>query len=271
MDIAIALALGLLPGLVWLIFFLREDVHPEPAKMIAFTYVCGAMSALGALVLQLASERALGATVITLPRLFEDNISPFVAFAFIEECVKFIFVYAAVRKSKYFDEPIDAMIYMVTGALGFATVENVLLVFTARGTSEMFSIILLRFIGATLVHALGSGIIGHYWARGIKFRMEGKFVVAGVFLASVFHAVFNMLIVKFDDLLIYPTAFLMFAGFFVLYDFEDLKKIEEIAPEVPLPTPPAVPPRLAPLAQQALEALLARQAEERADSEAVGR
>jgi len=83
----------------------------------------------------------------------------------------------------------------------------------------------LRFVGATLLHALSSAIVGHYWARGIRFNIEGKFIFAGLVLASIFHIIFNYLVSEFNNFLVYPTAFLAILGFFVLYDFEELKKM----------------------------------------------
>jgi len=235
MNWVLLTALGLAPGLIWLFFFLREDDrHPEPPKMIGLTFLFGAFSAMVALVFQAALNSTLqNKIIITLPRIIEENISAFIVFAIIEEVVKFLLVFLVVRKSKHFNEPIDGMIYMITGALGFATVENMFLVFSSAD-GDVMSMILLRFVGATLLHALSSGIIGHYWARGIIFKMEGRFLLAGVVMASVFHILFNLLVVKFDDLVIYPTALLGLVGFFVLYDFEELKRIS-VSPE---PTPP---------------------------------
>ena len=230
MSVFIALILGFIPSIAWLAFFLKEDTHPEPRKMIARAFLFGGMSALISLGLEMAFNGLLSNVVITLPHLIEENISVFIGFALIEEAVKFVLVYLAVRKSPYFDEPIDAMIYMVTGALGFAMAENFFIAYSGR-EQDILSLIVLRFIGATLLHALASGIIGHYWARGIKFKMEGKMIVAGVVLATAFHAAFNYLVFKFNDYLVYPTLFLIFVGFFVLYDFEELKKMEGPASE----------------------------------------
>lgn len=224
MNILFALILGLLPGLVWLVFFLREDEHPEPKKMIAGAFVAGGIAAFFALGLEVLASDFLERTIIMLPRIFEQNISMFAGFAIIEEVIKFLLVFVFVRKSKYFDEPIDGMIYMITGALGFATVENVVISFQ-NGMSDATGLILVRFVGATLLHALASGIIGHYWARGIVFRAEAKFLAAGVLMASLFHTAFNMLVTKFSDYMVYPLAFLALIGFFVLYDFEELKKL----------------------------------------------
>lgn len=227
MQWVIAFILGILPGFVWLVFFLRQDNHPEPKSMIAKVFVAGGVSALMALLLQALTETFFKQTVVfNLPQLLEENIMPYIAFALIEEGVKFLLVYLVVRKSPYFNEPVDAMVYMITGALGFATIENLFLVYSS-GVGDVFTLVLLRFVGATLLHALGSGIIGHYWARGIKFRLETKFLVAGIVMATLFHAIFNILVLRFSNYLVYPIAFLVLIGFFVLYDFEELKKLEE--------------------------------------------
>ncbi len=234
MEWIIALVLGISPALVWLFFFLQEDNHPEPKGMIAMTFIAGGVSAFVALFLEAISEQFFKQSlVLTLPHLLNENVVPYLAFGLIEEGMKFLLVFLAVRKSVHFDEPVDAMVYMITGALGFATVENLFLVYSS-GQGDMFGLMILRFIGATLLHALGSGIIGHYWARGIKFRLEAKFVFAGIIMASLFHAIFNILTLQFNDFLVYPIAFLALVGFFVLYDFEELKKLDELEKPKPV-------------------------------------
>ncbi len=198
--------------------------------MIGKTFLAGGVSAIVALLLQASTESFFKEVLfLNLPQLVEENVVPYLAFALIEEGVKFLLVYLVVRRSINFDEPVDAMVYMITGALGFATVENLFLVYSSGG-DDLFTLMLLRFVGATLLHALGSGIIGHYWARGIKFKMEAKFVVAGIVMATLFHAVFNILVLQFNNLLVYPISFLVLIGFFVLYDFEELKKLDEFEP-----------------------------------------
>ncbi len=224
MGVLLAFVLGFAPGLLWLVFFLKEDVHPEPRKMIARTFLIGALSAFVALLIELLINDSLKSVVISIPGIISDNLSAFIAFAIIEEVIKFYFVWKLVRRSHYFDEPIDAMIYMVTGALGFATAENFFLVLSSG--DGIFSVILMRFIGATLLHALSSAIIGYMWAWGIKYKKTQLFIGWGLILASIIHAVFNILVFKFNLLLIYPTVFLGIIGFIVLYDFEKLRDME---------------------------------------------
>jgi len=237
--IVLEIILAFLPGLVWLFFFLQEDINHDPKRMIAKVFFAGMLSAIAALFIEMMSHNWLAAVTLTLPRIIEDNVGIFVGFAFIEELMKFIFVYAIVRRSRYFDEPLDAMIYLVTGALGFATAENLFLVFSSQNIQDAFAVIVLRFIGATLLHALASGVMGHHWALGIKYKLEGRAILVGLAFATSIHAIFNYFIFKYNDVLVYPTAFLFLMGFFVLYDFEELKKIEEVAGPLPINSPPA--------------------------------
>jgi RsiW-degrading membrane proteinase PrsW (M82 family) len=218
--------LGFTPGLLWLAFFLKEDVHPEPRKMIARVFIIGALSAFAALFVELILNNPLKGISISIPGIIYDNLSTFIFFAIIEEVIKFYFVWKIIHKSPYFDEPIDAMIYMVTGALGFATAENFFLVISSR--DGIFTVILMRFIGATLLHALSSAVVGYMWAWGIKRRKMSLYLGWGLILASLTHAAFNILVFKFNSFLVYPTIFLAVVGFIVLYDFEKLRDMGEI-------------------------------------------
>jgi len=96
----------------------------------------------------------------------------------------------------------------------------------SNGTSGVFVVILLRFVGATLLHALSSAVIGYAWAWGLKRKEMVWHCFVGLLLASLFHATFNFLVYQFNTLLIYPTAFLIAVGFLVLYDFEKLRRME---------------------------------------------
>jgi RsiW-degrading membrane proteinase PrsW (M82 family) len=225
MNLLVALVLGFAPGLLWLVFFLKEDVHPEPRRMIIKVFLIGGLSAIAALIIEYLTLNFLGGNQATITGFSSANVQFFLGFAVIEEVIKFFFVWKVIHKSPYFDDPIDAMIYMVTGALGFATAENFLLVLSS-GVNEMFAVILFRFIGATLLHALSSAVLGYAWAWGNKKKAVALHCSIGLVLASLFHAVFNFLIYQYNTLLIYPTAFLAAIGFVVMYDFEKLRKIE---------------------------------------------
>ncbi len=212
----IALALGLLPSFAWLVFYLREDPHPEPKKLIAETFLIGAFSTFGALFIQFIVN-----TIGTANGIGQYSLLAFIVFGIIEELFKFgaaRLVTAA--HTKDFDEPVDAMIYMIVAALGFAAVENIVVAF--RSTNLLFEAITLRFLGATLLHTVTSGTLGYYWARSIMTGRR-RLLLIGFAAAMTLHVIFNYLILIYEPVVV-PTIFLIIAAIFVLYDFEKLKR-----------------------------------------------
>jgi RsiW-degrading membrane proteinase PrsW (M82 family) len=209
-------ALGFMPGIVWLLFFLQEDSkRAEPKRLIASTFMWGGLVTFAVLPMQIFAKNYLLAGGI-----MDGNLFHVFALASIEELLKFLAVFFWITGRKEFDEPIDAMVYMIVASLGFATVENVATVLRATSAPELLT---LRFIGATLLHALASGIVGYYWARGIMRCRMWAYVATGLFVASVFHTIFNYLMVMWGPSL-RVTGLLAVLAFAVLRDFEELKK-----------------------------------------------
>lgn len=224
MLLVIALVCGLLPGFAWLVFYLGEDPHPEPKRLIVFTFLVGMAFAFFTVAIEnIFNSWASGIGVEEL------SILSLLGLAFIEEVMKFCAAHFAINKSPDFDEPIDAMIYMIVAALGFATLENIgAIANIVPGTlllPSLFQTITLRFVGATLLHTLTSGIIGYNWALGIVKKKVAEYIVAGVIIATILHACFNYLILTYGDAA-YSVVFLLIVGFFVLNDFEKLKAVK---------------------------------------------
>jgi len=224
--IALATILGFLPAFIWLIFYLKEDRHPEPKRLIIETFVTGAIFAILALVAELAFDYGLN-----LSKLGGFAPLALVGFALIEELAKFGAAFVIIKNNPDFDEPIDAMIYMVIAALGFATVENLGVIgsYMSSGmslptsTGLIVETISLRFIGATLLHTLTSASLGYWWAQGIRKFKDKKFLIAGLMVATGLHTIFNYLIINYEGIA-YPLLFVILVGFFVIGDFEKLKR-----------------------------------------------
>lgn len=215
----LVLLLGLLPSFIWLSFFLQEDIHPEPRKMIFSVFVVGALAALGAYFAQVWAGDYLAATGI-----FSSSLRYTTTFAAIEELVKFLAAYVVIRHSKYFDEPVDAMIYMMTAAMGLAAVENIAVAFANGFAAITLGSLMFRFLGATLLHALSSSAMGYYWARGIVKKHVFVYLIWGFIIATLLHTIFNYFIVVFDSGLLYSIGVLILAAFFIFYDFEKIKR-----------------------------------------------
>lgn len=210
--------LGLLPSFAWLIFYLEEDPHPEPKKLIFETFLAGALITFIVLGVQSFSNNILSGNGIA-----PYSILSFLALGAIEEIFKFYAAYLVIEDhEKDFDEPVDAMIYLIVAALGFAAVENIAAVFNAKEIA--LETTTLRFIGATLLHTTSSGLLGYYWARSI-IEKKRKLLFFGILSATLLHTIFNYLIIRFEPATI-PTAFLIISALFILYDFEKLKHIK---------------------------------------------
>ncbi|MEK7513014.1 MAG: PrsW family glutamic-type intramembrane protease, partial [Patescibacteria group bacterium] len=162
-----------------------------------------------------------------------------IGLAVVEEVLKFLAAYWAVNRNPAFDEPVDAMIYMIAAALGFATVENLFIagksfdLLRAETFGPSAETLLLRFAGATLLHTLTAAIVGYYWARGrlvlrgVRDWLHTSFLeclTVGLLFATVAHVLFNYLVLKFQNQnLLYPSLLLIGIAFFVIEDFERLR------------------------------------------------
>src|SRR4051812_29976874 len=103
-----ALLSGLVPSIIWLLFWLREDTdHPEPRWLVAACFIGGAIS----VVVAIFAEKYVGDIV-------SDQNLRYTLWAAIEEIVKLATVCIIALNSSYNDEPIDAMMYIITVALG---------------------------------------------------------------------------------------------------------------------------------------------------------
>ena len=227
----LTIILGLLPGLAWLFFFLQEDArHPEPKRLVIYTFLITGLITIPAL----AAEFLFEDLIINFNWQNKATVI-FFGLAAIEEFFKFAAVYLFIRRNREFNEPLDAMVYMITGALGFATVENIAVLGNIFNDAPLgffletsIKTLFLRFIGATLLHALASAVIGYYWAVGILVKKEKMHIWGGLIIAILIHSAFNLLIMRFENVsLFYPSLFLMVIAFFIFADFEKIKEREE--------------------------------------------
>ena len=226
-QIILAVLAGIIPALFWLWFWLHEDeVKPEPKPLIGLVFVFGCLAVIPAFVL----EKTLG--IADPMELGQHLLLVLIIWAVIEESLKFLVVYGIALNSKYYDEPVDAMIYMITGALGFAAVENTLFILSNLLTENTSGIQYLltgnfRFLGATLVHIVASALVG--WAIGLTYnspvRKKIGYFILGLTGAIVLHALFNYFIIESgSDQIFKIFGLLWLAGVVIIFLFERVKQ-----------------------------------------------
>ncbi|MEX2368941.1 MAG: PrsW family glutamic-type intramembrane protease [Candidatus Paceibacterota bacterium] len=225
-----ALLGGLLPALLWLWFFNHEDPHPEPRGMLVKTFIAGMITVIVAMVFQEVLLNIFGGVI---------NDQVLLAWAITEETLKFSAAWLVALRTKAVDEPVDAIIYMVTVALGFAALENSLFLLAPLSEAAYFNTALtggMRFVGATLLHVIASGtigaLIGASFYRRKKIRHEA--VAAGLAVGILLHWGFNLLIIDAGQTTILRIFGLVWIAVIVLMLlFERIKHLRKRAPYPP--------------------------------------
>lgn len=229
--IVYALLGGVLPVMLWLAFWLREDKSkPEPKGLLAEAFVLGAIMVFLSYFLEgLFTTPSLSGTLAG----FFDHSGPFFYLAMVEESLKFIALFAIVYHNRHFDEPIDALIYAMTVALGFASMENALFLLNTILTGETAAIFLftggLRFLGAAVLHAVCSGLVGAAWALAFYQPriIKSLAVIIGLGIAITLHGLFNFLIIINDGQMMFSVFLsLWIVAMILLYLFEVAKRIK---------------------------------------------
>ncbi len=223
-HILLAIAGGVLPALVWLWYWTREDkLHPEPRRLLLLAFIVGGISVLLAIPLQHLAREILGASTMSAPLI--------IAWAGIEESLKYLVALIAILWRKAVDEPIDMLIYMLTVALGFSAVENTLFLISPIATDGLVTAVVtgnFRFFGATLLHLLSSSVVGIMLALSFykASMMRINYTIVGVILAIILHAVFNLFILSSTGGgVVKVFAFVWIGIVILLLFFEKIKKM----------------------------------------------
>ena len=234
---------GILPALVWLWFFLREDSkHPEPKWLIVAAFLAGMLAVILALPTEMIGKCISSGIWPNSPLLnpihtiafckdLPGHINPLFLWAAMEELLKYFVALAIILWRKAVDEPIDAMIYLITVALGFAALETGLFLAEPFGRGDITSGLLtgnLRFMGAALLHTLSSAVVGFFIAITFYkgYVLQFFSLCTGLVLAIILHALFNHHIMtgsKITTIFVFLSVWLGIVGLLLL--FERVKRI----------------------------------------------
>ena len=212
---------GIVPSLLWLWFWLREDKkNPERIGLFMIIFIMGMLAVI---------------CVLPIQKFIQEGVNShqwqLVLWAATEEIMKYMAVLVVLHKTKHANEPIDWPIYLITAALGFAALENALFLIKPLSMGQDTVSLLtghLRFLGSTLLHTVSSGILGI--ALGISLRMESLnrkwFFLMGLVGATALHSVFNFFIIDSSgENFLKVFAFLWVVAIIVMLIFEKLRRM----------------------------------------------
>ncbi|HOQ15331.1 MAG TPA: PrsW family glutamic-type intramembrane protease [Candidatus Paceibacterota bacterium] len=200
LPLGTSLILAFLPIYFWLKFYLWQDKNkPEPKKWLWFLFLAGVASTFFIYWLENFVINFLPSDLKVL------NISnpSLLILSLIEESVKLFIPLIILKKNKYFDEAIDALVYLIVFALGVAFVENlgvcleeILINQTfSAGFYSAFILVILRFIGANLLHTLTASLSGIFLALS-RLNKKKWYLLLGLILATITHYCFNLLMIN---------------------------------------------------------------------------
>ncbi len=168
--------------LVW--YFHARDVYPEPPRVLWTTFGLGVLTVFPILMIGYPLQHAVG----LVPNPVASSLlgALFVA-ALPEEFVKLLVLVGYNMRNRAFDEPMDGIVYGVVASLGFATLENILFVFTGG-----MSVAVSRAFTAIPLHACVGAIMGYYVGQAWRFPADRfRYIVRGYGFAVLIHMLYD--------------------------------------------------------------------------------
>lgn len=221
-----ALVGGILPALLWFWFWMHEEhEHHESKGTIALVFVLGMIGVAVAYFFQRIFKFGFDLNYYSKESLF--------IFSMIEEIVKFLCAYVIAFRTKVYDEPIDAFIYLMSAALGFAALESTLFLITPLLHGDTIAGVVAggqRFMGASLLHVVSSGCLSIFLAYAYyKRRIVKEFVtIIGLLCAGLLHWLFNLLIIHSEEQSAFlPFAFVWMSSILLIFALEKVKVIKK--------------------------------------------
>jgi protease PrsW len=182
--------LATLPGLVICYAMFRADKYDrEPLVPLVLTFVAGALITIPAIRLEqwvmyaydMEEHRSLGETFMLafgVVSLWEEGLK--------------LLILLLVFPRRFFDEPLDGIVYAVMVGMGFATLENI--AYLERFGPQSLIVRAFTAIPAHLVFAIVMG----YFVGKAKFAVtkheRNRLIANGFFLAFFLHGMYDLLI-----------------------------------------------------------------------------
>jgi len=181
----IILVVALVPTALWILFYyLIDRKDPEPVFMIVGAFIAGIVCKLifhdfiGKVLFDIGSWNVNANAVPFLFTLFVKGLLPALSIFFI---LRYLFY-----PSKYFNEPVDGMIYSAVIGIGYAFSMTMTDIFAAQDVTLYY--LLFTLILKLLLFSACSTLIGYYFgiARFKEEKKEMFFGISLIILVGVF-------------------------------------------------------------------------------------
>lgn len=219
---AVLLSLALVPVFVLFIYIHRKDSkNPEPISMLAKAFLFGVISVF----ISLTITTFFGDSEAAELDQTEAILDAFFGAAFPEEFAKLLMLWLLVRKSKHFDQPIDAIVYATCVSLGFAGLENILYLMDA---DDFISVGLLRGVTSVPAHFCFAVAMGYFYALAhFGEKLNFWYKLMAYFVPVTLHGIYDALLSVSDDDYFYIISIIWVIFCCLMYK-KAIKRIEKL-------------------------------------------
>jgi RsiW-degrading membrane proteinase PrsW (M82 family) len=222
------LVLAVAPSLaLFLFFYFRDKYKKEPLSILMATFGLGAVSLFPAATTSLSLEKLTGWNPQT-PNILHAFLGAMLIVGLVEEGAKFIVVRFYAYHRPEFDEPYDGIMYSVMAALGFATLENIIYVFThGAGTG------VLRALLSVPSHAFDGVLMGYFLgeAKFARTTTHGNWLSAlGFGLAVLAHGLYDFIVFSLDKAPLMILSLVTLAVLSWVIFFKATRRLSEQSP-----------------------------------------
>ncbi len=186
--ILLGLFLALIPALLWMAFFYRQDrAEPEPKRLVARMFGFGALAA-AAIAVPFGAQ-VTSSTLAQFPNPIVRVVLLTLSVALVQETLKVAMVRYVVLGTDEFDRHPDGIVYGLASGLGFATILTLAYVLRAGGVLPLAGAI--RAVDNVLVHGALGAVSGYYIGR---VKIDGKklsWMAMGLGLVTVINGLYQ--------------------------------------------------------------------------------
>lgn len=196
----ILLSVAIAPGLaLFSYFYLRNEISNEPSRTLFHTFIYGAIMTFPILFIQhVFTEEQMLQSAFIRNVLFSSTV---------EEFFKWLILVMAIYQHVDFEDPYDGILYGVSISLGFATVENILYLFT-YGVHTAF----IRALLPVSSHAIFGVVMGYYLGRAkfAKFQSSRPLLFVALIVPLGLHMIYNGILAIQEIWILFMIPFMLF-------------------------------------------------------------
>ncbi|MBK6935360.1 MAG: PrsW family intramembrane metalloprotease [Bacteroidales bacterium] len=222
--------LALIPALFFLLLvYFKDKYKPEPFKYLFFAFFSWYASHYTSFIFRKYAFFEYQTKFTIRTQCIYRSIF-FVAL--IEEGIKFLFFRWFIWPKKYFDEPIDGVVYMVAIGMGFAFLENLAFIF--NDLSHIWTVALMRAIMPTPAHFVFAVAMGYYfgYARFNLVKRKNKLMFIGFMITFGSHGFYDYLLMLVPKYPINLSIAILFIATYLIVAIHLINRHQKLSPFV---------------------------------------